>query len=201
MKEQAAAYEEPILPPQSAEVPARAGAVGVPAFGDVYAKYFPFVWRNVLRLGVPRSATDDVTQEVFIVVHRKLATFEGRSALGTWIYTILRRVVRDYLRSPTRTMASSTVDLESFSNTLAASVEQPLAQEQALAMVQQILTSMDEEKREVFVLAELEQMTAPEIAEMTGMNLNTIYARLRSARQQFDDIVLRLHARERWRLG
>ena len=72
--------------------------VPVPAFREVYDNYFGFVWRNAANRGVPRSALDDVAQEVFIVINRKLPEFEGRSSLTAWIAGIVRRVVSDYLR-------------------------------------------------------------------------------------------------------
>ena len=67
-------------------VPVTSGAV--PAFERVYEEHFDFVWRSLRRLGVPRSALDDAVQEVFLVVHRRLAEFEGRSSLKTWLFGI-----------------------------------------------------------------------------------------------------------------
>ncbi|HEY0707983.1 MAG TPA: sigma-70 family RNA polymerase sigma factor, partial [Polyangia bacterium] len=69
-----------------------------PTFEEVYETQFNFVWRCVVSRGVPRSAVDDAVQEVFLVVHRKLPTFEGRSSMRTWLWTIVRRVVRDHMR-------------------------------------------------------------------------------------------------------
>src|SRR5262245_51709596 len=67
-------------------------------FRQVYDTYFDFVWRVVANRGVPESAMDDVVQEVFLVVHRKLAEFEGRSTLRTWLFAIVRRVIADHVR-------------------------------------------------------------------------------------------------------
>ena len=65
------------------------------------------------------------------------------------------------------------------------------ARAQAVRALHEILATLDEDKREVFVLAELEQMTVPEIADAISVNLNTVYSRLRAARQAFDQAVTR----------
>ena len=71
---------------------------------------------------------------------------------------------------------------------------------EAAKTLHRILDELDDEKREVFVLAELEEMTIPEIAEVLGINVNTAYSRLRAARQTFDQAVMRYQSRDRWRL-
>jgi hypothetical protein len=71
-------------------------------FREVYDRYFAFVWRCVANRGVRRSALDDVVQEVFIVVHRKLPEFQGRSSTRTWVAGIVRWVVTDYPCCSTR---------------------------------------------------------------------------------------------------
>jgi RNA polymerase sigma-70 factor (ECF subfamily) len=66
---------------------------------EIYNEYFDFVWRNARRLGVPASAADDVVQEVFIVVQRRLSEFDGRTQIRSWIFGILVRVVGNYRRT------------------------------------------------------------------------------------------------------
>src|SRR5579859_7843587 len=68
-------------------------------FQQVYALHFRFVWRALARQGVRESDLMDVTQNVFIIVHRQLAGFEGRAQLTTWLFSICRLVAKDYLRS------------------------------------------------------------------------------------------------------
>ena len=74
-----------------------------------------------------------------------------------------------------------------------------MAEREAVRTLHTILDELDDEKREVFVLAELEQMTVPEIADAVEANVNTVYSRLRAARREFDQAVLRHRAREQWR--
>jgi RNA polymerase sigma-70 factor (ECF subfamily) len=162
---------------------------------EVYETQFDFVWRSARRLGVASLHVDDVVQEVFLVVHRRLAEFEGRSALKTWLFGITRRVVRDHRRSARRKPAEPLGSLEPADQ--AGMADAQLSQRQETRALHALLDELDEDKREVFVLAELEQMSGPEIAEALDVNLNTVYARLRAARSAFEQAVVRHHARSR----
>ena len=171
-----------------------------PTFAAVYEAHFAFVWRSVRRLGVDDSAVDDVVQEIFVIVHRRLADFEARSSIKTWLFGIVLRVVRDHRRTLRRKSPPRATDAD---NVAADAEHNPLeraAKAEAARVLHAILDELDDEKREVFVLAELEQMTAPEIADALGVPLNTVYSRLRSARQDFEAAVARHRARDGWRL-
>ena len=161
-----------------------------PAFAEVYELHFPFVWRSVRRLGIPDHAVDDVTQEVFVVVYRRLAEFEGRSTLKTWLFGIVLRVVRSHRRAllkknPHMLQAGPNTDLETLSDPRAQGPHELASKSEAALLVHRLLDSLDDEKREVFVLAELEEMTGPDIAAALDLNLNTVYSRLRLAREEF----------------
>ena len=71
---------------------------GGPTFKEVYEEQFRFVWRSLRRLGVRESDVADAAQDVFLVVHRRLDEFEGRSKVSTWLYGICYRVARDRRR-------------------------------------------------------------------------------------------------------
>jgi RNA polymerase sigma-70 factor (ECF subfamily) len=159
-------------------------------FDGVYATHFDFVWRSLKRLGVPEHQLDDATQDVFLVVHRRLRDFEGRSTVKTWLFGIVLRVARTHRRTRLRRPTEPLL----LSNEPAVEVErQPEALTEAAraaALVREILEALDDDRRVVFVLAELEQMTAPEIAGCLGVNLNTVYSRLRLARRDFQTALL-----------
>jgi RNA polymerase sigma-70 factor (ECF subfamily) len=178
-----------------ADVPhLRTDAMSRPSFEAVYREHADFVWRNVRRLGVPPSAVDDAVQKVFLVVHRRLDDLDDEPRIRSWLFQIVRRVARDERRalstSPT-TNAVSVDELESKTRT----PDDAYALKSAREQLHAILASMDEEKREVFILADLEGFSAPEIAESTATNVNTVYARLRAARQIVEEAVARLRAR------
>jgi RNA polymerase sigma-70 factor (ECF subfamily) len=172
----------------------------VPSFDDVYRDHFAFVWRSAKRLGARDASLDDVVQEVFVIVHRRLAAFEGRSSLKTWLFGITLRVVRDHRRSLGRKNREAG---EMDPDTLRATTPGPsesIERTEAVRLLYALLDEMDDERREVFVMAELEQMTMPDIASTLGLNVNTAYARLRAARQSFEEGVARAKARDEWRL-
>jgi RNA polymerase sigma-70 factor (ECF subfamily) len=173
-------------------------------FASVYDEHFSFVWRTARRLGVAEDALDDVCQEVFLLVHKRLPEFERRSSLKTWVFGILHNVVLVYLRtlgrkSPAHRSPAPLVDPETLVDAGAGPHER-LAHAEESVIAQRILDELDPEKRAVLVLVELEEMSVVEVAEATGTNVNTAHARLRAARKQFTQAVNRYRAREQWRM-
>jgi RNA polymerase sigma-70 factor, ECF subfamily len=167
-------------------------------FEAIYREHHDFVWRSLYHLGVHEGAVDDALQDVFLVVHRRLGDFDGRTSVRNWLYGIARRVASDYRRRAqrvrTRLVVVGDADVH-------AAPEATFSRLSAADSVRHFLDELDEDKREVFVLAEVEGMTAPEIAELTGLNLNTVYARLRAARLRFARRRVRDQARERRKVG
>jgi RNA polymerase sigma-70 factor (ECF subfamily) len=174
-------------------------------FEEVYGAHFAFVWRSARRLGVDPSAVDDVVQEVFLVVHRRIDDFEDRSSIKTWLFGILLRVVRQHRRTLRRKpaqlggAAAMDTDVDAVGDTQTRGPHEQLAEREATRMLHTILDELDDDKRAVFVLAELEQMTVPEIADAVEANVNTVYSRLRAARREFEQAVMRHRARDEWR--
>jgi RNA polymerase sigma-70 factor (ECF subfamily) len=152
-------------------------------FESAYDAYFDYVWRVMRRLGVPEASAEDATHDVFLVVHRQLAGFAGRSTLKTWIYGIGIRVARDYRRRDKRKGGLETLG-EHVSE--ARSPEDASADHEAVRMLDAVLNELSEDKRETYVLAEIEGMSVPEIAEAIGTNANTLYSRLRAAKQHVE---------------
>lgn len=169
-------------------------AARAPEFAAVYRAYYSFVWRTVRHLGVEPARIDDAVQDTFLVVYRRLPEFVGRAAVRTWLFEIARRVASSYRRSAAREAQrrSSLAETE-----VAAPPTASVAQAEAAELVHWFLGELDRDKAVIFVLAELEQWQAPEIAEELALNLNTVYSRLRAARQQLDRLVRRLDARDR----
>jgi len=177
-------------------------AVSVPSFEDIYSKYFDFVWRSTRRLGVPEEAAEDIAQEVFVVVHRKLDSFEGRASIKGWIFGVIRGVVSNYRRGARRAKLRLSRTFDQGDAPDPNSERQPHAkaeQAEAVRTLYRILDELDDDKRAVFVLAELEQLAVVEISTALGMNINTTYSRLRAARGQFKAAVARYQASDGWR--
>jgi len=186
-----------VAPPVARALPAQPAALAL-VFEDVYRESFGFVWRSARRLGVRDAHLDDVVQEVFVVVHRRLADFEGRSSLKTWLFGITLRVVRDHRRSARRRDPGPPVDPDTLR--AAGGPAHDAEKAEAVRVLHGLLDQLDDERREVFVMAELEQLPMPEIAEALGINVNTAYARLRIARGEFEQALARHRARDEWRL-
>jgi len=180
-------------------------AVEAWTFDRVYEECFDFVWRTVRRLGIVDAGVDDVVQDVFLVVHRRLADFEGRSSIKSWVFAITVHAVRDARRSLRRKPAQlggtgrSSDELETVADGRTQGPYDALAQSEAVRRLHAILDAMTDERREVFVLAELEEMSVPDIADAVGANVNTVYSRLRAARADFEKSVVRVHANDAWR--
>lgn len=177
--------------PSSSVVDAAAGSAL--SLSQLYRAQHRFVWHSVRRLGVPDEAVEDAVHEVFMVAGRRLAEFEGRASHKTWLFAIALRIVQSQRRSDRRhRRRTEALAAES----LAAPSPNLYARSEAAATLHRLLDVLDDDKRAVFVLAELEGMSAPEIAEATETNVNTVYARLRTARQRVEAAVLKLKAAE-----
>jgi len=186
--------------PESA--PARASRPAVvaapPSFEAVYEEHFDFVWRMARRLGVPEGAADDVVQDTFVVFHRHLGEYDGTTPMRRWLSGMVSRVVADHRRRWRRKEAPCVPHPEESDRALPSSAPPPSADvetSEAVALLDALLDELDEDKREVLVLVQLEEMTVPEVAEHLGANVNTIYARLRAARRDFDAAYARHRAR------
>ena len=165
-------------PPRDAET--AAPAVGL-SLAEVYRCHAGFVWRVVRRLGVPEAALEDVVHDVFLVVHRRLADYDGRAALTTWLFGIARGVASNHRRGAARAQRKLAV-VEPPSEAI--DPERSTQQAQVAAFVREFLAGLDEDRRMLLVLADIEGLKVPEIAVTLGMNLNTAYARLRAVREQ-----------------
>jgi RNA polymerase sigma-70 factor (ECF subfamily) len=130
-----------------------------------------------------------------VVVHRKLAGFEHRSSLRTWIYGIALRCASSYRRSATRREIAS----ERPDDKVIALQVQNVQLRQARELLDMILDSLDERKREVFVLYELEELPMHEVAKIVGCPLQTAYSRLHAARRAVERGAERMQAREQVR--
>jgi RNA polymerase sigma-70 factor (ECF subfamily) len=173
--------------------PAPAGAGFVPparpTFDELYERHVDFLWRNARRLGVGDDAVDDVLQQVFLVVHRRLPELSLTGSEKAWLFGVLLRVIKDHKRllrrkSPHRFLALT--DPETLAADRGLEPDESLARAEAAALVQKWLDALDDDKREVFILAELEQLSAREIGEATSTNPSTVSSRLRAARQAFE---------------
>jgi RNA polymerase sigma-70 factor, ECF subfamily len=152
-------------------------------FDEIYECNFDFVWKTLRRLGVDESAVDDAAHDVFLVVHRQLALFDGRNP-KSWLFAIAQRVAWHYRRAVARRRTDPLRD-DDVQVDATAHPDQSQERREALAVVQHLLDGLPDDRRAVFILSELEQMSMPEIAKVLSIPLNTAYSRLRLARRDF----------------
>jgi RNA polymerase sigma-70 factor, ECF subfamily len=151
-----------------------------PQVADLVRTYSPFVWRMLRSLGVREADLDDMSQEAFLVVHRKLPTFEGRGPLRSWIYGIALRVASDYRAKAhhRREVHPASMPLQS----VPPDQEAAIRRQQAMQLMDRLLESLSDEQRPVFVLYEVEELSMREVSEIVGCPLQTAYSRYNAAR-------------------
>jgi RNA polymerase sigma factor (sigma-70 family) len=153
------------------------------SFGELYRVEFSYVWTNLRRLGVPPMSLEDAVHDVFVVVYRRLPSFEGRSSLRTWLFGIVRRVASRHRRTEARTQrrraALALVVPEEHD------LDDAMARSEAARALEVFLDRLDPRKREAFVLGELERLTREQLGQALGVSPNTAYSRLRAARAEF----------------
>ncbi|MEZ4221189.1 MAG: sigma-70 family RNA polymerase sigma factor [Polyangiaceae bacterium] len=148
---------------------------------EIFGEYGGFVWRALRHLGVRAADLADVTQEVFLVAHRKLPEFEGRSSLRTWLYGICLRTASDYRR---KAHIRREVAVDELPDQVAEPEQEVDAERVRLrARLEALLAELDEDKRAVFVLYEIEELSMKDIATLIGVPLQTAYSRLHAARR------------------
>jgi RNA polymerase sigma-70 factor (ECF subfamily) len=174
---------------------ARASGAGAPAAdqetAQLLARYFPRVWRVARRTGLPAAHAEEAAQEAFIVLFQKRAHVQAGKELAFLLSTVTR-ISRNVRRkaSQTRELPCAPDILEQH-----AGAPMPLAlleRKRACDQVDQILASLAEPLRVVFVLYEIEQLTLQEIAEIQQIPLGTAGSRLRLARKAFRTALRRL---------
>lgn len=154
-----------------------------PAFEALYREHFDFVWRVLRGMGVREASLEDASQDVFMVVLRRLPEFDGRASPKTWLFQIALRIASNHRRSIRRKGEHGALD-EQLPHA-GPGPDETAASRRALAQVLAVMDGLEDELRVVLMLTELEQMTAQEIAELIGANPNTVSSRLRRARAAF----------------
>lgn len=157
----------------------------------LYHEHADFVLRIARQLGAPAAQLEDLVHDVFLVVHRRLADYDdSRASVRAWLYGITRNLVHHRLRSDGRSERRLRLLPEP---PPAHGPDEDLARAQASAAIDGFLAGLGEDRRMVFALIDIEGMSAPEVAHALAVNLNTVYSRLRLARQQFTQFIRHLH--------
>lgn len=155
-------------------------------FAAVFDEHAGFVWRVLRYSGVRDADLPDLAQEVFLVVHRRLSTFDpSRGAMRTWLFGIAHNVARNHVRLA-RHRREVGVDALPETEDLAADPEAQLGSARARQLLARALESLAPEQRTVLVLHDLEELPMQQIAQAENVPLATAYSRLRLARAKLN---------------
>lgn len=155
----------------------------------LYAEHFTLVWRSLLRLGVWQSQVEDAVQDVFLVAHRKVQEYQGRSAATTWLYGIALRVAKDYRRAEARLekRKARLTREQAAEPTAGDGPADALARKEANRVLHELLDLLPADQRELLVLVDLEGLAISEVAPLVGLRVRTCQRRLKSARLTFEE--------------
>jgi RNA polymerase sigma-70 factor (ECF subfamily) len=160
----------------------------------IHDRYADFVWLTLQRLGVRDGDVEDMLQEVFVVVHRRLDSFDGSARMTTWLFGICMRIAAAYRRRAFRRHERSMAQVPDQVAPEETSPEHATEMGQARQCLQAALNRMDLEKRAIFVMFELDEVSCDEIAEMLSIPIGTVYSRLHAARKDFQEALARVRA-------
>jgi RNA polymerase sigma-70 factor (ECF subfamily) len=163
------------------------GGVSERAFRAMYEAHVDFVWRNLRRLGISEADADDRTQEVFVVAYRRFGDYEERAhGPRAWLFQIVLRIASEARRHRRRHPEDPDGGMASERQCVEPEQAAALATRERLGLLDRALARLDIGRRAVLVLHEVEEMTAPEIAQSLGIPINTVYSRLRVAREELE---------------
>lgn len=174
---------QPLLRPPLLVAPVAPATAAAPDLTtrQIFETHAAFVVRLVRRLGVRPNDVEDVAQDVFVIVHRRRADLQTGVQVRSWLFGISRRVVANYRRQIQRRQELPSPQLDALP--VAGDQIDRLESARDRARLEIALTRLDDDKREVFVLFELEGIDMRDVADMVGCPLNTAYSRLYAARQ------------------
>ncbi|MEY2982456.1 MAG: sigma-70 family RNA polymerase sigma factor [Planctomycetota bacterium] len=166
------------------------------AFGELIDRYEGRIVRLLGRFTRDASEVEDLAQEVFIKVFRKLHTFQQDSGLYTWIYRIAVNTANDELsRSGRRRLRlvedDATLDASLSERRQGDGAAEPLLEEEVRRATREVLDDLPEKYRTILVLREYEDLAYHEMAEVLGISMGTVESRLFRARQRFKDALHR----------
>jgi RNA polymerase sigma-70 factor, ECF subfamily len=182
--------------------PAGGSPSTVPTFEQLYEQRFDDVSRWVRALGVREAERDDVVQDVFLVVHRRLQDFDGQNVTG-WLYQIARRKARDHRHLTWVKHLFGVNRLPVGESTLAGQPGplEELETKQKAELLERLLDTLNEDQRAAFVLFEIEGNSGEQIAELQAVPINTVWARIHKARKKLQDGAARAQKKSNRRVG
>ena len=177
--------------------PDAAAAAAPPSleFRAVYERWFDEVSRWIRAMGGPEADREDLVQDVFVVVHRRLPDFDGQNLPG-WLYQIARRRVRDFRRLLwVRHLLFGSVPLSDSLTKAGAGPADSLETKERKELLEELLLKLNESERAALVLFEIDGYSGEDIAQIQGVPINTVWARIHKARKKLQEQAQRFDKR------
>jgi RNA polymerase sigma-70 factor, ECF subfamily len=182
--------------------PAALRADGHLSSADLFKQYAPFVASFLVRMGITRADLDDVMQEVFLVAHKLGGYTPGPAKPTTYLANIALRAATTHRRKhQVRSFVRVNQELVGGATGDTANPERAAENQRRLRMLQAALDRLDDDKRAVFIMAEIHGETVVSIAAGLGIPVDTAYSRLRAARKLFQEAAAALYEDEPSRLA
>jgi RNA polymerase sigma-70 factor (ECF subfamily) len=162
----------------------RARAGDAAALARLLEKYQPQIYRFGLRMCRDPEDARDVLQDTLFALARGVREFRGDAALSTWLFT----VARSFCAKKRRRREGVPGDAQLLHTAAAQAVAPGVAADQALASkelehaLDQAIRALEPKYREVLLLRDVEGLTAPEVAKVTGLGVRAVKSRLHRAR-------------------
>lgn len=161
----------------------RASEGDMDAFEKIYRAASGLVYNVAFRIVGDREDAEEVTQEVFLTIHRKLKNFRFQSSFKTWVYRITLNTSLNYSKKRARERARR-VEYNSDAGPVNASeMEQKIDAEHLEKTITSMLDVLNPDQRACIVLRNIDGLSYREIAESLGININTVRSRLKRARE------------------
>lgn len=161
---------------------AEAEPLPTPSVLDIHDAHLNFVWLTLQRLGVDVRDAQDATQDVFLVVHQKLHIYDANQPVQGWLFGICRKIAAGYRKRAHRRRELMGTDIpDAIDDSMDA--EEELLRRERDRRLKTLLDKLDDEKRVVLVMFEIEHIPCEEIALSLAIPLGTVYSRLHMARK------------------
>jgi RNA polymerase sigma-70 factor (ECF subfamily) len=156
------------------------------AWRALYDRHFPDIERLVASLGITDSEADDICQEIFVIIYRKLARFRGEARLSTWIYRVATREAIRFARR--RRLVRGLTELFARDRRDTKPADWSESEAGRRHYLRQLLDRLPPERRLALVLYEIEGLPVNEIARISDCAENTVWTRLHRARMELEKI-------------
>lgn len=154
------------------------------AFEMIYRATADFVYNVAYRITHNREDAQEVTQDVFVKIYRKLSEFRFRSSFKTWLYRIAVNAALNKYKGRSRDFARRADYDDSITTGPAGGQTTPfIDREDNEALIESMLSALNPDQRACVVLRDIEGFSYKEIAESLNININTVRSRLKRARE------------------